>query len=191
MKNYIIAVLLFFLCGACSIVSVSTDYNPDYDFVKLRTWAWIDNGKEPSSDTRINNDLVVDRVRNAVETALGAHGFVKTDAESADFRVSWHGAIEKKLQVDSIDHFYSPYGYGPLGRAPFFIGENVIRSTTVREYEVGTLIIDILDPVQHKLVWRGSGSDRLTNETDPEKTTIKINEAVAAILKDFPPTKQY
>lgn len=189
MKNYTIVALLFFICGACSGVRVSTDYNPDYDFSQFRTYAWFDNGKEPSSDTRINNDLVVDRVRHAVETALAAHGFVKTDAESADFQVSWHGAIEKKLQVDSIDHFYSPYGYGPFCRAPF-MAETAIRSTTIREYEVGTLIIDILDPVQHKLLWRGSGSDRIRHEADPEKAIIKINEAVAAILNGFPPAKQ-
>lgn len=190
MKNFALAALLFFLCGACSTVSVNTDFNPDYDFTQLRTYAWLDDGKDPSSDTRINNDLVIDRVRNAVEIALGARGYVKTDAGSADFKVSWHGAIKRKLQVETIDHFYSPYGYGALYRDPF-MGGSAMRTSTIREYEVGTLIVDILDPVQHKLVWRGSGSDRLSSDADPEKATTRINEAVAAILKDFPPPEKY
>ncbi len=190
MKNFAFAALLFFLCGACSTVSVNTDFNPEYDFTQLRTYAWLDDGKDPSSDTRINNDLVIDRVRNDVENSLGARGFVKADARTADFRVSWHGAIQKKLQVDTIDHFYSPYGYGALYRDPHWGGSGM-RTTTVQEYEVGTLIIDILDPVHHKLVWRGSGSDRLSSDADPEKATTRINEAVAAILKDFPPPKKY
>lgn len=190
MKNFILAALLLFLCGACSTVSVNTDFNSNYDFTQLRTYAWIDNGKAPSSDTRINNDLVIDRVRNAVEIALAARGFTKTDSSSADFKVSWHGAIKKKLQVETIDHFYSPYGYGALYRDPFMRGSGM-RSSTVREYEVGTLIVDILDPAQHKLVWRGSGSDRLSSDANPEKATARINEAVAAILKDFPPTEKY
>ena len=55
---------------------------------------------------------------------------------------------------------------------------------------VGTLIIDILDPVKHKLIWRGSGSKMISGESSPEKTTKKMNEAVTAILKDFPPAKK-
>ena len=190
MKNCILAFLLLFVCAACSTISVDTDFNPAYDFTQLRTYSWVDDGKVSSSDTRINNDLIIDRVRSAVESNLAARGFVKASGQTADFQVSWHGAIEKKLQVETIDHFYSPYGYGSLYRDPFRAGSSV-RTSTAREYEVGTLIVDILDPVEHKLIWRGSGSKRVSGESDPEKITKKINEAVGAILKDFPPAKKY
>lgn len=190
MKNCVLVVLLVFLGGACSTLTVNTDFNPAYDFTGLKTYAWVENGKVPSADTRLNNDLIIDRVRSSVETNLARRGFVKTNDPSADFQVSWHGAISKKLQVESIDHFYSPYGYGPLYRDSFRHGSSM-RTSTVREYEVGTLIIDILDPVKHKLIWRGSGSDRLSGETNPDQATRKINEAVTAILKDFPPVKKY
>lgn len=190
MKNCILAFLLLFVCTACSTVSVDTDFNPAYDFAQLRTYSWVDGGKVPSSDSRINNDLIIDRVRSAVESTLAARGFVKASGQPADFQVSWHGGIEKKLQVDTIDHFYSPYGYGSLYRDPFWSGRSM-RTSTAREYEVGTLIVDILDPIQHKLIWRGSGSKMISSESNPEKITKKINEAVAAILKDFPPAKKY
>ncbi len=190
MKNIIFAVALLLLCSACSTLNVNTDFNPEYDFTRLKTYAWLDKDSVPSSDTRINNDLMIARVRNAVEKSLEASGFVKDDGGSADFRVSWHGAIQKKLQVDTIDHFYSSYGYGALYRDPFMGGAST-RTSTAREYEVGTLIVDILDPVHHKLIWRGSGSDRIGNDTDPEKSTQKINAAVSAILKDFPPAEKY
>ena len=190
MKNVIFAVALVLLCSACSTLSVNTDFNPEYDFTWLKTYAWLETDSAPSGDTRINNDLVAARVRNAVEKSLEARGFVKADSSSADFRVSWHGAIQKKLQVDTIDHFYSPYGYGALYRDPF-MGGTSMRTSTAREYEVGTLVVDILDPIHHKLIWRGSGSDRLGDGTDPEKSTQKINAAVSAILKDFPPAEKY
>ena len=171
-------------------LSVNTDFNPEYDFTQLKTYAWLQTDKAPSGDTRINNDLTVARVRNAVENSLEARGFVKVDGASADFKVSWHGAIQRKLQVDTIDHFYSPYGYGALYRDPFMSGTSM-RTQTVREYEVGTLIVDILDPLHHKLIWRGSGSDRLSGVSDPGKATQEIYEAVTAILKDFPPAEKY
>lgn len=179
-----LAVLLA-ICGSCSTLSVNTDFNPTYDFTKLKTYAWLDNGQVPSSDARINNDLIVERVRAAVERTLAAKGYVKTESASADFKVSWLGAIDKKLQMESIDHFYSPYGYGALARDPFRSGG--VRSSTVREYEEGTLIVDILDPAQHTLIWRGTGMDRLGGKDDPEAVTQGINSAIAAILADFPP----
>ena len=179
-----IAVLLV-ICGACSTLSVNTDFNPAYDFTNLKTYAWLDRGEKPGTDARINNDLIVDRVHAAVERILAAKGYVKTEAATADFMVSWFGAINKKLQLDSIDHFYSPYGYGALARDPYW-GRGM-RITTAREYEEGTLVIDILDPNQHKLIWRGAGTDRIGTNKDQEVITKGINDAIAAIMDDFPP----
>ena len=188
--------VFFVICVSCSTFNVNTDYNPAYDFTKLKTYAWLDNTKAPGSDARINNDLVIDRVHAAVERTLAARGYTKTSSASADFMVSWLGAIDKKLQTQSIDHFYSPYGYGALARDPYW-GGSAMRTTTTSEYEVGTLIVDILDPAEHTLIWRGTGKDRLRGTGkdrlrgtgDPEKISKRINEAVTAIMKDFPPVK--
>ncbi len=177
---------LLLLVGGCSTLRVSSDFNPTYDFTRLKTYAWLDDGKAVSSDARVNNDLIVERVRSAVESSLAAKGYVKTDAASADFVVSWLGAIDKKLQVESIDHFYSPYGYGALARDPYWNRGRGLRTTTAREYEEGTIIVDVLDPGQHKLIWRGSGTDRIGSNNSPEKVTRNINEAVSAIMASFP-----
>lgn len=180
--------ILLVVCAACSTLSVNTDYNPAYDLTRLRTYAWLDNGQVPSNDARINNDLIIDRVRTAVENTLVAKGYVKTEAASADFMVSWLGAIDKTLQVETIDHFYSPYGYGALARDPFWNG--AMQTPTAREYEMGTLVVDILDPKQHKLIWRSTGKDYLKSKKDPEAVTEGINKAITAIMKDFPAVTQ-
>ena len=182
------AAVFFVICVSCSSISVNSDYNSAYDFTKLNTYAWLDNAKAPGGDARINNDLVSDRVQAEVERTLAARGYTKTSSASADFMVSWLGAIDKKLQTQSIDHFYSPYGYGALTRDPYW-GGSATRTTTTSEYEVGTLIIDILDPAGHKLIWRGTGKDRLRGTGDPDKISKRVNEAVTAIMKDFPPVK--
>jgi hypothetical protein len=182
-----VVVALLFLTFGCSTISVTTDYNPNFNFSDLKSYAWLDNGQATSDDARINNDQVAGRVRKAVEKNLAARGYVKTEGDSADFMVSWFGAIDKKMQVETIDHFYSPYGYGPLYRDPS-LGSSA-RAPSAYEYEVGTLIIDILDPVEHKLIWRGSGNDRIREQKNPEDMGKGINGAVAAIMKDFPPAK--
>lgn len=178
---------LLVLCGACASIRVNTDYNPAYDFTQLKTYSWLDTGTAPSSDARINNDIVVARVRAAVEKSLAAKGYTRVDGATADFQVSWLGAINKKLRIDTIDHFYSPYGYGALARDPYWGGG--MRTTTAREYEEGTLIIDILDPVHHTLVWRSAGTDRLEGSNDPAKANQDMDDAVATIMANFPPVK--
>ena len=185
-----IAFFLLAFCSACSSIRVSADFNPAYDFTKLRTYAWLDD-KAPSSDVRINNDLIIERVRSAVERNLEAKGYVKsTSGASVDFEVSWFGVINRKLQVSTIDHFYGPYGYGALGADPFRTGASVgMRTTTASEYEEGTLIVDILDPREHKLIWRGSGTERLEEKENPAAATQGINDAMDAILAGFPPVQ--
>ena len=57
----------------------------------------------------------------------------------------------------------------------------------VREYEVGTLLLDILDPGERSLLWRGSGNARVRESSDPAQRERQINEAVKNILRRFPP----
>ena len=60
----------------------------------------------------------------------------------------------------------------------------------VREYEEGSLIIDVMDQNEKKVVWRGIGQRRLRGEgapTDPEELQKRADEVAAAVLKDFPP----
>ncbi|MCF8055257.1 MAG: DUF4136 domain-containing protein [Desulfocapsa sp.] len=56
-------------------------------------------------------------------------------------------------------------------------------------YKYDAIIIDILDPVEHKLIWRGSGQDRIRGKKNPEEVKKGLLEAVKAIMKDFPPEK--
>lgn len=57
----------------------------------------------------------------------------------------------------------------------------------MRQYDEGTLIIDVSDARKKELVWRGVGSGRLRKETTPEQMTQDIDLAVAEILAQFPP----
>jgi hypothetical protein len=57
----------------------------------------------------------------------------------------------------------------------------------VRQYERGTLLIDVLEPTERRLVWRGSTDARVTRRSDPARRDQQIDEAVQSILGRFPP----
>ncbi len=177
---------LILILSSCSVITVHQDFDQTYNFQGLRTYSWLDKNRTVSSDTRINNDLVKDRMIKAIEDSLEAKGYTKVDKAQASFLVVWHGSIDSKLQMDTIDHYYRPYGYGARDIYDPFIRNKTTR-TVVSEYDLGTLLIDILDPTEQKLIWRGTGQGVVHGNQEPAKITKNINNAVQQILSQFPP----
>lgn len=70
------------------------------------------------------------------------------------------------------------YPYGMMGGGP---------RTYVREYEVGTLILDGVDAREQRLVWRGTAQAELHRDLSPDALQKKINDAVHKLLARFPP----
>lgn len=59
-------------------------------------------------------------------------------------------------------------------------------TTTVNKYNVGTLVLDMWDAKEHRLVWRGIASDTLSK--DPKKNAKTIDQAAQKLFEKYPPT---
>jgi hypothetical protein len=178
------ACVLSVLVVSCTTLQVAVDYNPDFDFGSIRSYAWLPHESPPGTDLRINNALINDRVVAAVDTRLEAKGYRKVDAGTPDIYVTWLGAIDRRIRVDTINDYYGSSWHGS-----YRCCWGSPRRTLVSEYEEGTLIIDVLNSVDRKLVWRGIGRDYIRTMQSPEETTRNIHAAVDGILADFPPGK--
>lgn len=176
------ACVLSLFVVSCATLQVAVDYNPDFDFSSISTYAWLPHESPPGTDLRINNALIDDRVVAAVDARLEATGYHRIDAGTPDVYVTWLGAIDRKLRVDTINNYYGSYWYRSRGCC-----WGGAQRTFISEYEEGTLIIDVLNAVDRKLVWRGTGRDYLRTMKSPEETTRNINAAIAGILAEFPP----
>jgi hypothetical protein len=165
--------------SGCSTMKIHTDYDPGRDFSRLQSYAWLPSPPQRTGDPRIDNSLLNARIRTAVDAQVAERGYRMTSPEEADFLISYHAGLENKLDVNTI---HSSYGYG---RGRWYGGGG--SETIVREYEQGTLLLDFLDPKTRELMWRGSASDRIKRKDSPEESQKRVNEAVAAILKRFPP----
>ena len=181
----LLSLLVLSFAVGCSTIQVKSEFNPKTDFSRLKTYRWLNNKDKPSDDIRINNEFVINAVRAAVEKDLQGKGFTKGDNAQADFVIAWFGAIEQKIKSESINHFYSPYGYGTLYRDPYLNSQPT--TINVSEYEQGSLIFDFLDPRSHTLLWRGIGSDKLKDDQSESQVTQNLNAAVTKILAGFPP----
>ncbi len=103
-----------------------------------------------------------------------------------DFYVNSHLSTEQKLDVRTMNRGYVG---GPHGRRWGGAGWGGAgwTETYVDQYEEGTLLIDFVDTAARRLVWRGSGTRRLSRDPQPDRVTKRVNEAVDEILGQFPP----
>ena len=161
----------------CSSVRVQTDFDPGTNFSALRAYAWLADKQPPTGDPQIDNALLDARIRRAIDTQLVADGHEKTEPATADFLVGYHVAVDSKVDVDTIYRSYGRAGWGGGGSA----------ETIVRQYDEGTLLIDLLHPQSGSLLWRGTATTRLREKQTPEARDKYVNEIVAEIFKKYPP----
>ena len=184
MRVFLVGFLVVWV-AACSPVKVQTDVKSTVNLSDMKTFDWLDSTAAPGTDARVNNPELAHLVRTATEKNLLKKGFVKS--ASADFLVNWLGAIEDRVQTESIQHFYSSYGYGTLAAGNAEQGK---ETAAVRSYEEGVIIIDILDPQKHILLWRGKGTRRLMKGMSKAQVARYINLSADEILKNFPPNNK-
>ncbi len=174
-----------FLAGCGGGLQVDTDFNPQVDFASMETYAWAQRTPTGDDDPRVYNAIVAGRLKRAVDNALQAKGFREVSS-SPDVYVAWHGAINGKMRYETISNNYG-YGWGRYGRGGWHMGATSSR-TEVREWDEGTLLIDIIDPSTEELVYRTVGQAKLSEaRRTPQEAQAKANEVVLKMLADFPP----
>lgn len=164
----------------CSGIPVKRDYDEAADFARLKTYAW--HAAPPDTDGLADNTLMRDRVRAAVNNALEAKGFKKSEGDP-DFKVAYRYMIEKEESSSGV-HTGLGLGFGSRGS---FGSLGLGVGSGGGESEMETLAIDILDAETGALLWHGFTKQTLVRYTDPRRTTEHINAAVKAILAKFPP----
>jgi hypothetical protein len=173
--------------GCASGAQVRVDFDPKTDFQSLRSYAWAPMTAEEQQE-KSRNSLTHERIQTAIDTHLAARGYTKAGEAQADFLVTHTVTVESRTQVSETR---MSVGYGRYGaRGGVGVGYGIPVESTTYQYKVGTLIIDIIDARQKRLVWRGSGEQTVGEDQTPEKRTEIINTTVNDVLGRFPPTSK-
>ena len=151
---------------------VKTDYDRNANFGQYKTYSW--------EQVKTKDVLYVDRIKSAVNTALAAKGWTQVDSGSDVCII----ALGMTREQQTLDTFYDGFG-GGWGWRRFGGGGFGEATTTTETYEVGTLVIDLFDAKTKQLVWRGSTSDTLSNNSD--KNIHNLDRDVEKMFKQFPP----
>ena len=169
------AILVLAAAVGCSTMRVDTDWDPEVDFGALHTYDWRPGPQ--LGDPRVDHSLLQDRVRRAVDRVLATKGYQRRRTGVPDFHVSYIAAIQSKLDVRVVNDYY---GYRP-GWGTYQ------RDTYIREYDEGSLILDISDPTSTNLMWRGSAAAEINLSGTPQERQKVVSDAVDRMLERFPP----
>jgi hypothetical protein len=156
---------------ACSTMTVRADHDSQHEFNTYDSFAIFERqGKERK---RPQMSPIVDRrIGAAMAAELEAKGFDSTPPRDADFLVTFYTAVRRRVVI----HNSGWYGWRRWG---WHGGTRWVNS-----YPEGTLVIDVIDRRDRRLVWRGVGEGAFTKSNPSDEKVVK---RVAKILSTFPP----
>lgn len=159
-----------FLAGISFAQQVNTDYDRAANFSQYKTYSW--------EKIKTRDALDVDRIKSAVNSTLQAKGWTQVDS-GGDVSIV---AMEMMHDEQTLNTFYDGFGGGWGWRG---FGDFGNATTTTQTYTVGTLVIDLFDTKSKKLLWRGTASDALSNNSG--KNIKKLDKGVEKMFRHFPP----
>jgi hypothetical protein len=168
------------LAGCASGPDIRADYDKAADFGKYRTYGFVAQAGTDSGDFR---SLATQMLQNAAAREMESRGY--TRAENPDLVINFKGQLEEKVDIESTPApYYGPgWGYRGYYGAPY--GGYGGSEVTTRRYNVGTLVVDVVDREKRQVVFQGALSDVVTKEMQANREAT-INQAIAQIFSKYP-----
>jgi hypothetical protein len=174
------ALLAVVLLGCAADIQVRPGYDPNYDFGRLRWYAWLP--REPSGDPRIDDERLEGSVRGGVDELLGAKGYAGAPEDRADFLLGYRAVLGSQRTTRSGEAFEGIWTEDHAPRGP----EGGQVDTVVQE---GILVLRMFDGKTRELVWEASAETEINpkgTDLDPTRED-KLRAALRKMLEGFPP----
>jgi hypothetical protein len=169
---FVLMGIMLLFAGKLSAQQVKTDYDRNANFGKYKTYSW--------EQVKTKNPLDADRIKNDVNAVLAAKGWTQVNS-GGDVSIV---AMEITQNQQTLNTFYDGFG-GGWGWRGFGGGGFGEATTTTETYKEGTLVVDLFDAKTKKLLWRGTSSDTLSNNSN--KNIKNLDKGVEKMFKEFPP----
>jgi hypothetical protein len=182
-----IGILAFFtgaLLTACApSVKVRSDTDPGVDMRQYQTYDFFSQmGVEGDN----YSNLLGQHFRDSISEQMELRGYRKSDAPQLQVNVSI--GAEEKIKVNTYQDpylyggYYGMHGYGYRGGPWGYPGST---RTTVSQYTEANVYIDMVDTSEHKMVWQGVATFRVTDKMQ-EKLRESIYNTVNSVFTQFP-----
>lgn len=174
MKPYLLSLLLwsFLIFSSCSSVKIVSDIGKGVDYTQYKTYTWSEV-EEPMNAAyqQFDNSLNRARFRKAIDMAMQSHGYILAEGK-VDLEVDFHLQFEHKAV---------PYHTYNNNRNDHYAE---VKTTSVYQYDQGSLIIHLVDLKQEQIVWQGVSS-RILDSSMLDKADENIQKTINKMFDKF------
>jgi hypothetical protein len=136
-------------------------WDREADFSRYQTFSWLEG-------TAAVDPTVDELIRQSIENELSIRGIFPDEAEP-NLLVVYHASAEEKFEIGG--------GY----RRDW----EDAAALTVDSHLAGTLVIDLVDAGEDRIVWRGTATATVSGS--PKKARGRIPTIIEKMFADFPP----
>jgi hypothetical protein len=168
--SIVLGILAVALTLACSSMTTAVDYDHTINWSQFHTFALAEGTKDPVTFTQ-------KRIEDGITQQLTSKGWTVATS-NPDILVYSHVVLssEKQWNATSMGGF-GYRGWGGMGGG--------MATATQTNIPIGTIIVDMVNPKTHEMVWRGTAQDQVSG-TGADRG--QIQDAMQALFKNFPPT---
>lgn len=171
------ALAIIFWLGSCSTSNVLyTDYDKEVDLGKYKTFKFYEITLDNKTDWEPRQENL-EKLKTAIRRELEARNY-QYDESNADLLVNIGLVLTKEVQTRETD----------IRDAPAYVGQRNYtwqsQEVVIRQWDAGTLIVDLVDAKENELRWQGVIKEVLTK--NQKKAEERINASVAEVFKKFP-----
>jgi hypothetical protein len=184
--SFVLAIIAAFTLSSCSSTKYNVDKDGAVDFTKYNSFQYYGWAEESN---KMLNQLDQDRIEKAFGAELEKRGLTY-EKETGDLIVTLYIVTEQKTKTSATTTgMGGGYGYGGYyGYGPSYGwgGGMSTAHTTYSEYDyvVGTLIIDIYDAKEKKLIWESVAKGTIKEKTKGRED--RINSTVGKMMIKYP-----
>lgn len=174
MRRLLTTLALTGLVAGCASMNVSYHIERSTNFADYVTYDWGPPDNLPVGDPRLdNNPFFNDYLQGAIEKKMAAKGYELAVTGQPDLLIHYHASVNQKVDVYGVDR---SYGYCYENCEPQY-----------SDYELGTLIVDLVDTRTSKVVWRGWAQDAMDGVIDNQQRLEKqVDEGVTKMMMRLP-----
>jgi hypothetical protein len=169
--------VLLLMAGCASGPDVRGDFDPAADFGRFRTFGFVEQAGTDTGDAR---SITTTLLQNAAAREMEARGYVRSD--TPDLVINFHGRLEERVDIQSRPAPSMGPTWGYRGWAGSSWGGTEV---TTRRYNVGTLVMDLVDLEQRQMVFQGTLQTNVSNEMLRNREQ-SINTLVTELFAKFP-----
>jgi hypothetical protein len=182
MKAAVVGLAALWLAGCETGPDIRADYDKAADFGKYRTYNFVAATGTGSTDAK---SLAQQILQSAASREMESRGYTKAD--NADLLINFKGKLEEKTDIESTPApmYGAGWGYRGYYGAPYGAYGYGGTEVSTRRYNVGTLVMDIVDREKKQVVFQG-GAEQVVSKKMLEDRATLLNGAVASIFAKYP-----